>query len=277
MSDSRLTIVGDVDPRGLEAVTELLDSGHIDSAWYTGVAASTNTHALQELTSAAANCPGVRLVLADQQSAGRGRHGRSWISSNQTLTFSLVVPVPNDTTGLNLRSLAVGVGIGRVVDAIAGKAAALLKWPNDVYYDEGKLAGVLMETTASRPDRMVIGVGINVGTSPHLKGEYSAAPAIDLAKAAGRAIDRYDVFALLVHRVLSAIDQADRAADQIVSEFRTRCLLSGKVVSYRCGRQAFSGHCLGVGDDGMLRVVVDGVEQQLDSGEVRLVRRVDSC
>jgi len=105
------------------------------------------------------------LLAAARQTAGRGRLGRSWHSdSGGSLTFSLGLPiVPVEWAGL---SLAVGVGIAEALHP-----ALRLKWPNDIWLDERKLAGILIETAAGLGEEgagryAVIGIGINIAQRP---------------------------------------------------------------------------------------------------------------
>jgi len=161
MTIESLTVVGDVDPRGRATVQQLLSDQIIRSAWYGASTGSTNTQALAELKSqrdATLDVP--RLILADQQTSGRGRHGRQWISSDQTLTLSVVIDGPGDRRKANLLSMAVGVGIARSLESEFSPLQTRLKWPNDVYIGGGKVAGILLETTANETDRFVIGVGL---------------------------------------------------------------------------------------------------------------------
>ena len=111
------------------------------------------------------------LLVAERQTAGRGRLGRPWQSAQQqeeqsSLTFSLGLPLaPADWSGL---SLAVGVGVAESLDP-AGEHKVGLKWPNDLWVDDRKLAGILIETAlphAGGPAAqryLVIGIGINIG------------------------------------------------------------------------------------------------------------------
>jgi BirA family biotin operon repressor/biotin-[acetyl-CoA-carboxylase] ligase len=99
------------------------------------------------------------LLVAEHQNAGRGRLGRSWESANRSdLTFSLGMPLaPHDWSGL---SLAVGLS---VVESL--HPALKLKWPNDVWLDERKVAGILIETASVGDQRFtVIGIGINMAS-----------------------------------------------------------------------------------------------------------------
>lgn len=113
------------------------------------------------------------LLVADRQTAGRGRIGRSWDSSvADSLTFSIGLPlVPQDWSGL---SLAVGVSLAESLDP-----RIRLKWPNDLWLQDRKLAGILIETAATHLSPQtryaVIGVGINLGERP--AAGLSTAPA----------------------------------------------------------------------------------------------------
>src|SRR5436190_24276906 len=106
----------------------------------------------------AANRPGV-LLIADEQTAGRGRRGRRWYSApGAGLTFSLSVKIGRTVAGL---SLVAGVAAARALRAL-GVAQAALKWPNDLEVDGAKLGGILVETRSQgRATHAVIGIGLN--------------------------------------------------------------------------------------------------------------------
>jgi BirA family biotin operon repressor/biotin-[acetyl-CoA-carboxylase] ligase len=121
------------------------------------------------------------LLVAERQTAGRGRLGRQWQSAQDvlepaSLTFSLGLPLaPRDWSGL---SLAVGVSVAESLDPSSTTGLAL-KWPNDLWVHERKLGGILIETALLQPDAaeryLVIGIGINVG--PREASGLSTAPA----------------------------------------------------------------------------------------------------
>lgn len=103
------------------------------------------------------------LLVAEHQTHGRGRMGRTWHSnSSSSLTFSLALPMAMaDWSGL---SLAVGVAIADALDPAGPQAPRLqLKWPNDIWLDGRKLGGILIETVAAGSQRIaVIGIGLNI-------------------------------------------------------------------------------------------------------------------
>jgi BirA family transcriptional regulator, biotin operon repressor / biotin---[acetyl-CoA-carboxylase] ligase len=109
------------------------------------------------------------LLVAEQQSAGRGRRGRRWHSvPGAGLTFSLARRVGRPVRELAALSLVAGVAVTRAFRAL-GVARAALKWPNDLLVDGAKLGGILVETRADgAAARAVIGIGINLRGGPQL-------------------------------------------------------------------------------------------------------------
>ena len=266
IDENRLTVCGRVDSSGLIAVKQLLRDGIVQSVWYGDSATSTNSLGVDELSA----CVGVlvpRLIVADQQTSGRGRRGRNWLSSDQTLTFSLVIDGPTDAAEISRLSLAVGVGIARGLEFEFAPLRVRLKWPNDVYIGGGKVAGVLLETSANISDRVVIGVGLNVGAPPPINGSTTAAPVRSLIETTGRKLGRYDCFESIVTQIMAAIAEPD-----ITSDFRSRCLLTGLTIGFQEGVHQREGLCHGIDDSGELIVQLEHETRTIRSGEVQLIR-----
>ena len=118
---------------------------------------------------AAQGAPAGTLVLAERQTAGRGRAGKQWSSPAGTGLWLTLVERPRDRAGIEVLSLRVGLEVARALDALA-PARVALKWPNDLYADGRKLAGVLVEARwrEQRPDWVAIGVGLNVTPPPEV-------------------------------------------------------------------------------------------------------------
>lgn len=122
---------------------------------------STNTEGLRLANS---GCPAPFLVLAEQQTAGRGRRGRKWVSPYaQNVYYSLILRIESGLSQLEGLSLVVGLAVMRALRE-SGVQGAALKWPNDVLVGQKKIAGILLELVGDPADicHVVIGIGINV-------------------------------------------------------------------------------------------------------------------
>jgi len=108
-------------------------------------------------------CRSGTLVLANHQTAGRGRSGGKWTSPAARGLWLTLVERPVDTSGLEVLALRVGLRVARALDRFAPEPVRL-KWPNDLYIDDRKLAGILIEARwrEGRLDWIAIGVGVNV-------------------------------------------------------------------------------------------------------------------
>lgn len=234
---------------------------------------STNVELVERLRQAARNA-GVRgtraddlratLLVAEQQTQGRGRLGRSWLASpGASLTFSFAVPMQRqDWSGL---SLAVGVAVARALDP-AGQHLRL-KWPNDLWLPGGpaggrKLGGVLIESITVGEQRVaVVGVGLNVLPQTPLPDTASISEFLPQALPAS-------VLAQVGPSLARAL--ADFEHDGFAAfgdEFAALDLLAGQPVTTTDARCP-AGVALGVAGDGALRVLYAGVEHRIVSGEV---------
>jgi BirA family biotin operon repressor/biotin-[acetyl-CoA-carboxylase] ligase len=218
---------------------------------------STNERA-QEL--AAAGTPHGTLVTADEQSAGRGRQGREWLSATgHALLASLVVRGLGK--GDELLPLVAGVAVCEACESVAS-VSCRIKWPNDVWIDSRKVCGILVE---GRPQEgwAVLGIGVNVST-PGFEGEL-AGTATSLALAAPPGPSRSAVLDAL----LASLDRLLAApAAEVLDAWRKRDALRGAPVSWNGGR----GRGAGITDAGALRVETDAGIVELDAGEVHLGR-----
>ncbi len=111
------------------------------------------------------------VIQALNQSAGKGRHGREWVSSEGNLTFSFILRPDCDVKLIGQISVMVGVALAKTVGN-----GAWLKWPNDVLIDEGKCAGILIDSDLSgqNVNWLVVGVGVNTLSAPEIGAALSA-------------------------------------------------------------------------------------------------------
>jgi len=113
--------------------------------------------------------PGGTLVIADEQTAGRGRGGKRWTSRPGQGLWMTLLERPDTPSGLDVLSLRIGLRAAPVLELFAGQPVQI-KWPNDLYVDSRKLAGVLVEARwrEQRADWVAIGIGVNVVAPPDL-------------------------------------------------------------------------------------------------------------
>lgn len=229
---------------------------------------STNDRA-REL--AAAGAPGGTAILAEAQTAGRGRQGRTWATSRASgLTLSVLVRFDSREaeTDLALLPLAAAVAVCESCEAVA-PVRCLIKWPNDVQANGRKLAGVLTE---SRPQSgwAVVGIGLNVNvTADELDSELRAT-ATSLRIEAGRELDRQAVLELLLSRAEPWLSWTwDR--DALLFAYRERDSLYGRRISWSTGDARLAGEAQGIDERGALVVYSDSGERlKLEAGEVHL-------
>ena len=231
---------------------------------------STNSVLLE---SAANGAPGGTVLAAEWQSAGRGRLGRAWHAGvGEALTFSLLWRFARGAAALSGLTLAAGVAIARALESIGAQDVAL-KWPNDVLWQGGKLAGMLTELhgDALGPTAVVIGVGINVRLSDATRSRIDQAAA-DLEVACGSAPDRNRLLAEALReldRVLGAFGRDGFAP--LRAEWQQRHAQQDKRVTLLLpdGTRR-GGHARGVADDGALLLETASGTQRIHSGEISL-------
>jgi BirA family biotin operon repressor/biotin-[acetyl-CoA-carboxylase] ligase len=224
---------------------------------------STNDRA-RELIAGDAALPA--LVVAERQTAGRGRGANRWWSTDGALTFSIAINAAE--RGLTIEqnglvSLATAVAIVDSIRETTGLIAGV-KWPNDVYLDDKKLAGILIESP--RPGRLVIGVGINVTNSfddAPTEVRDRATSLVEYAPAKWQAV--LVAFLGAINLRLTQIVAGDPS---LIDAARVACVLTGKIVTLRDGERITIGECIGVADDGALRLKTDGVETSYYAGTI---------
>lgn len=262
---------GHVAPEGSRCIKSLMDDRVIASAIYTDTSDSTNSLALDELNEqriAADDLP--RLYLTDTQTAGRGRLGRSWSSGNDSLTFSVLIKTPRyqDTIdGKVPLSLFAGVVAAEAIDALLAPVTTQIKWPNDIYIDGQKVGGILVEASGKHPAYAVVGIGINVHTSPSIES-IGAASAASLGTFTQRQFDRFDVLDEILRRLLAESDPTS-----IVHRFHQKCYLTGQRIALNQSGSPLEGICQGIDESGRLLVDTGNQICLVQSGEATLVRR----
>lgn len=220
---------------------------------------------------AASISAGPRVVLAESQSAGRGRRGRTWLSPpGLNICLSLGRRFDCGAVGLAGLSLAVGVVLIRVLEDV-GFTGAGLKWPNDVVVDKAKLAGVLVELEGeySGPSSVILGIGLNLRMPAPQRAAAGQAVA-DLASVVpGRLPSRNALVATMIERLLEGLEQfcCDGFA-AFADEYARHDLLHGKALKIVGPQGTWYGQGAGVDGRGALRVKTETGLVTVDSAEV---------
>jgi BirA family biotin operon repressor/biotin-[acetyl-CoA-carboxylase] ligase len=246
-----------LDPQRLGAA--LADAGH---ACPVAIAVLTDSSNARLLARAAGGEPAPQLLLAEVQSAGRGRRQRAWLGRyGEAILLSVLLRPQRPPAQWSGLALATGVALAECLDR-AGVAGIGLKWPNDLVLGPGKLGGVLVEAAAGSAGRaaVVIGLGLNWALGPETRAALTQ-PAADLAgtlpAAAG---DRSTVAGRLAASVLAMAAQfeAEGLAPFLTRFERFDVLRDRPVLVHRDGGDARAGIARGLAGDGALRVEHDG-------------------
>jgi BirA family biotin operon repressor/biotin-[acetyl-CoA-carboxylase] ligase len=248
---------------------------------------STNSRLLARADLPAGSCD---VCLAEYQTAGRGRRGRTWLAPYAAgLCFSLSWSFREPPAELAALSLAVGVAVLRALAAL-GVPGASLKWPNDVLLDGRKLGGILCELRAEvgGPAFVVVGIGLNVslpeavrarivaegGLPPaSLEAALAAAPRDAAAHASGRSLRNALAARLVDELVRMALAFEAHGFAPFHAEWSRADALAARPVRVLGHVRERDGIARGIAADGSLRVEIDGRIEHVASGEVTLRAR----
>ncbi len=219
---------------------------------------STNAYALRNL----GDLHHGAVIVADRQTAGRGRSGRDWYSPAGNLYMTIMLnqlPPTVSTQRLGWLPLAMAVAVARCLEEHG--LAPGIKWPNDVLLPEGKVAGILAEARwqQGRPT-VALGVGVNLNTSPS-NFEQLKVPVATVAHARGQPVDR-DRFAerllVLFRRAFGTLEGGD--PETLKQEIYNRGWFLGKNVTVAQTARTLSGRAVGIDDQGAL-IIEDALGQ----------------
>ncbi len=231
---------------------------------------STNTRLLESLPPAAGVAA---VILAEHQTGGRGRRGRSWVAPpGGAICFSLAWQYPDLPADLSALSLIVGMGTVAALEQL-GVSGVRLKWPNDLVTARGKLGGILLEMRAEAggPVHLVIGLGLNVMLDEQVRVAIEAAGNVaDDLRAFGAPVpERNALVAALLVNLIPALEEFPRAGLTPHLAAWSRCdALQDREVRVENLGEVIRGMARGIDTHGALLVETPGGVQRFISGEV---------
>ncbi len=249
----------------LPELDHIIAKTFVAGAEYHAVLGSTNDRAIELATDGQGDLP--VLILADAQTAGRGRGGNRWWTGQGSLAMSLLLEATPAAKGVGpLISLAAAVAIVDTVSPILPSLHVGIHWPNDVLADGRKLAGILAEVL---PDgRCVLGLGVNTNNSLTDAPSELQATAITLRDLTGETIDPTDFLIDLLGRLEVCLHQMETEPAQVGRRADALCLQHGTQLALQHGREVIRGRCEGIAPDGALLLQTPEGQRAFYSGEL---------
>lgn len=247
-----------------EAAKAIVDDLHVLS-----MTDSTNNYLLERIK----NKQGLgiaNICLAEYQSSGRGRRGRTWASPyGSNLYLSIDWQFEAGVAALEGLSLAVGVVIARAL-ADLDVTGVSLKWPNDILVNGAKLGGILIDVRGDHagPCRIVVGVGINVNMSKQSVAIDQLWT--DISTICGE-VSRNLLAATIIEELIALLAAFESTGlKPFVDQWQHLDAFSNQLVDVISGAQKVSGICRGIADNGALVIDCNGVKKYMHGGELSL-------
>lgn len=212
--------------------------------------------------------PSGTVCLAEYQSLGRGRLGRTWQSPLCCNIYcSMTWRFNQNASQLMGLSLVAGLAVIEALNQIGAKNIGL-KWPNDIFYQGKKLGGILVEIAgdALGPCDVVIGIGLNVNMPRHIKIDQAFT---DLSQVMQRNISRNQVIAHMITQLNQYLPRFSQSGfNGFIDEWLKYDILHNKSVKITHLDQILNGYAIGIDEQGQLKVKIGDEEQRLTSAEV---------
>jgi len=248
-----------------QAIQQLsgVDNVHVEQ-----ILESTNQYLLDKIP----DLSNGQTCIAEYQTAGRGRRGREWVSPFAShLYFSMYWRLEAGIEKASGLSLLVGIAVVNALEKL-GITGVGLKWPNDLYYQGKKLAGILIELNAQASDvcHSVIGIGINVRMPEH-QGKLIDQPWVDLNSINAQAVDRNLLSGLLIKELnLLLSDYEEKGLAPFLTRWFELDYFLDKQVNLMIADNMQTGVCRGINEQGALLLEIDGEIKPFIGGEISL-------
>jgi BirA family biotin operon repressor/biotin-[acetyl-CoA-carboxylase] ligase len=213
------------------------------------------------------------VVLADHQTSGRGRFGRTWLAEpGSSLLFSVIIRPTFNADKVGLLPFFAAAGIALAVETTTGMQCEC-KWPNDILFHDKKNCGILLESTFqhNKLDYAIIGIGLNVNQM-NFSGDL-VGTATSLRKECGRELDRRNVFRQIMSSLESLYKDVSRGNfDTVLTEWKARAALIGKRIKLTQTANIIEGVAIALADDGGLIVETGSGQRVFHAGDVTIVK-----
>lgn len=214
---------------------------------------STNTYLKQHESEAKFHA-----CLAEHQTAGRGRFGRSWFSPfGANIYLSLAWRTDKSLYDLGGLSLMIGLAAVQALSELGIKEGLMIKWPNDILWQGNKLAGILIEVNAEsgKLSQIIMGIGLNINMPE---------PWTSVSHILGAEQDRNKIVGRLLNHIVNSIEEFNQQgfSEQFVQQWKSYDFLFGKPLTLKSGHTIINGITMGINSLGHLLM-------QHDNGEIK--------
>ncbi|HKL26001.1 MAG TPA: biotin--[acetyl-CoA-carboxylase] ligase [Desulfuromonadales bacterium] len=237
---------------------------------------TTDSTNLQAMALGDAGAPEGLVVIADRQTAGKGRLGRSWISpGGVNLYLSVLLRPPVLPAAAPQLTFLSALAVCRTIEDVSDLQPQV-KWPNDILLGGRKVAGLLneMSSETDRVNHVVLGIGINLNVMRAELPTQVRYPATSIAIETGRPVSRLKFTTLLLRR----LDELYAAylvegGRPLLTAWEAYCELTGQMIEVDCQQRRIHGQMAGIDDDGALLVKTSAGVERILAGDVRPARR----
>jgi len=208
------------------------------------------------------------VIIAERQTAGRGRRGRNWVSPPGNLYSStLIRPDCRASTAAQLGFVA-ALGVAGAIDELAPHVDLRCKWPNDLLANGKKISGILLETemvAGDRPDFVILGIGVNLASSPR----DTPYPATSLAEEGAPGVTPAMMAAALIRHFAAWLTAWREGGFAPIREaWLARAMGLGEAIQVRLERDTLAGRFLDLDDDGALLLGLPEGSRRIAAGEI---------
>ena len=212
-----------------------------------------------------------QICITREQTKGKGQHGRNWVSQKDgSIIFSMRKSF-NEGMNLNGLSLIAGMAIIKSIEAECQLSGLKIKWPNDIYYGDKKLAGILMENTHYKSNQLVlVGVGINYQL---VDTNEIDEPWVDLSRILNKLPNFQQLTAKIITNILFFLEDFQiNGLSSLLSEWEHYDMLKGVRIKFRESNIELQGQIDGITNQGALKVVTkDGVKELYSSMHIEYI------